>query len=81
MNAMFSKWGNSVALRIPHAFAQEMGVSAGSNATVKVEGRKLVVTPVDVPVYDLGDLVSRITDENRHGEVGAVVAVGAEVFD
>ena len=81
MVLQFAMWGNSVALRIPKAFAEEIRADAGSSANVTVEGGKLIVAPVECPVYDLAELVSRITDENRHGEISGHVAVGAEFAD
>lgn len=79
MKAVFSKWGNSLAVRIPNAFAQDLGVTAGRAAEVTVEQGRLVVIPVAMPVYDLDQLVAGITDENRHGEIQGTVAVGNEI--
>ena len=78
MVMQFAKWGNSVALRIPRAFAKEIHASAGGSVDVTVQDGKLIVTPVAVPVYDLAELVSRITDENRHGEISGSFAVDEE---
>jgi antitoxin MazE len=78
MVVQFSKWGNSVALRIPNAFAKEIRAGVGTSADVTVQDGKLIVAPVEIPVYDLAELVSRITDENRHGEISGHYAVGNE---
>lgn len=78
MVLQFAMWGNSVALRIPTAFAKEINVKAGVSADVTVQDGKLVIAPVEHPVYDLAELVSRITDENRHGEIQGTNAVGNE---
>jgi antitoxin MazE len=80
MNAHFSKWGNSLALRIPNSLAKELHVFEGKAADLQVQGGALVVTPVEaVPVYDLDELVSQITDENRYGEeISGHYAVGNE---
>ena len=43
MKIEFLKWGNSQALRIPKAFAQEIGASVGKAANMEVRGGKLVV--------------------------------------
>ncbi len=45
MNAHFSKWGNSVALRIPAAFAKQLDVFDGKAADIQVRDNSLVVTP------------------------------------
>jgi antitoxin MazE len=78
MVVQFAKWGNSVALRIPNAFARDIGAIEGKTADITVQNGKLVVTPVDGPVYDLSVLVAGITEENRHGEVEGHNAVGEE---
>jgi antitoxin MazE len=80
MNAHFSKWGNSVALRIPAAFAKELDVSEGKAAEIQVKNGSLVVTPVPGPVYTLDELLSRITEENLHGEVTTGTPVGNEFW-
>lgn len=61
-----SKWGNSLALRIPAAFAETIGLSEGAQVELKVQSGRLVVAPKRVPKYELRRLVDRITPENRH---------------
>ncbi|MCK1274785.1 AbrB/MazE/SpoVT family DNA-binding domain-containing protein [Bradyrhizobium sp. 61] len=78
MNVRFSKWGNSIALRIPTGFARDLHVFDGKGADIQVKGGSLVVTPVEGPVYTLDELLAGITEENLHGEVGTAVAVGNE---
>ncbi len=78
MNAHFSKWGNSVALRIPAAFAKELHVSEGKAAQIKVHNGSLVVTPVPGPVYTLDELLAGMTPENLHEEFNTSAAVGNE---
>jgi antitoxin MazE len=62
-----SKWGNSLGVRIPKAYAEDMGLSEGATVEVKLSGRKLVPTPVWAE-YELEELVAGITLQNRHGE-------------
>jgi antitoxin MazE len=74
-----AKWGNSLAFRIPNAFASDLNVAEGTTCDLKVEAGKLVITPIpEVPTYDLDALVAAITDENRHEEIATGEAVGAE---
>lgn len=80
MIAAISKWGNSLALRIPNAFARELDVSEGTSVEVAVVDGTLVIRPVDeTHTYDLDVLVGQITDENRHGEIAAGGSVGSEI--
>jgi antitoxin MazE len=79
MNAHFSKWGNSIALRIPSDVAKELKVSERSRATLEVREGALVVTPMGaVPKYDINKLIATITPENLHGETDFGVPVGNE---
>jgi antitoxin MazE len=79
MIAAVAKWGNSLALRIPSIFAREISVREGASVEISVANGALVVRPVDEPhVYDIEDLLCRITEENRHGEVATGKSVGNE---
>ncbi|MFN3672598.1 MAG: AbrB/MazE/SpoVT family DNA-binding domain-containing protein [Bosea sp. (in: a-proteobacteria)] len=78
MNARFSKWGNSLALRIPAAFVQELSVAEGAIADMSVQNGCLIVKPVGAPRYDLAELVGRITETNLHVETDTGSAVGNE---
>lgn len=75
----FVRWGNSIALRIPSAYAKDMNVTEGTEAELTLENGRLVVTPKrEFPVYDLDELVSGITPENLHAEFSTGHAVGEE---
>lgn len=79
MIAAVAKWGNSLALRIPSVFAREIGVREGVAVEISVTDGALLVRPVEnLHVYDLDDLLRRITEDNRHGEVSAGKAAGNE---
>jgi antitoxin MazE len=78
MIVQFAMWGNSVALRIPSAFAKEISAFAGRQADIAVENGKLVVTPIKAPVYSLDELLAGMTPENVHEEYKATSAVGNE---
>ncbi len=80
----FLKWGNSLALRIPKAFAQEIGASVGKAANMEVRDGKLVVE-IAKPKwrrrrYKLEQLVAGIRPENRHRELEWGPPVGNEVW-
>jgi antitoxin MazE len=84
MKIEFLKWGNSLALRIPKAFAQEIGASVGKAANMEVRDGKLVVE-ITKPKwrrrrYQLEQLVAGIRPENRHHELEWGPPVGNEVW-
>jgi antitoxin MazE len=74
------KWGNSLAVRIPKPFANEVGLLRDSDVDISVSEGKLVVSPVGRPTYRLEDLVSGISKRNRHGETSFGAARGKEVW-
>ena len=78
MVVQFAMWGNSVALRIPNAYAKEIQAFAGREAEVSVQNGKLVVAPRKAPVYTLDELLSGMTPENLHEEFKTTSAVGEE---
>jgi antitoxin MazE len=79
MIAAISKWGNSLALRIPSAFAREISVQEGAAVDISVANGVLLVRPIeDACAYDLDELLCQITEENRHGEVASGKSVGNE---
>jgi len=61
------KWGNGLAVRIPHAFAKEIGICPGAEVELWLENGRLVIVPNRKK--QLEDLVKQITPENMHGEV------------
>jgi antitoxin MazE len=85
MKIEFQKWGNSLALRIPSAFAKEVGAVEGKRAELTVENGALVVKvavakPRKRRRYRLEDLIAGITPENYHSEIDWGPPVGNEVW-
>jgi antitoxin MazE len=74
------KWGNSLALRIPHAFAGETGIAQDSEVELSLEDGKLVVTPLDPSEISLEGLLAGVTEANRHPEVDWGPGVGGEAW-
>ena len=83
MNVEFLKWGNSLALRVPKAFAESIGASEGKQAEMTVKDGTLVVKVVKAKRrrrYVLKELIDGVTEENRHPETGWGPPVGNEVW-
>jgi antitoxin MazE len=73
-----SRWGNSLAIRIPKVLADELQLSEGDAVTVEAgEGGSLVIRPARVR-YRIDDLVAQITPANRHTESSWGPPVGNE---
>ena len=69
MRTRVRKWGNSLGVRIPKAFAEEAAVGEGSTVDVSVSEGRVVVTRVVAPRYTLEKLLAGVTIENRHAEI------------
>ena len=78
MDATIQKWGNSLAIRIPKAFADEVGLEQGSLIELHIIDGQIVITPMKKPAYDLETLLNQVTDDNLHAEVDAGDPVGNE---
>jgi antitoxin MazE len=80
LQTKIQKWGNSLALRIPKPFALEIGLDQNSVVEVTIADGKLYLEPVVTSEYTLEQLLSQVTETNRHGEVDTDVAVGYEAW-
>jgi antitoxin MazE len=74
------KWGNSLAVRIPKAFARDAQLEHDSLVEISLVEGQIVVTPVEAPGWTLDVLLAGITKNNIHREVDAGSAVGNEVW-
>ena len=74
------KWGNSYAVRIPKSAMSKLNLRAGNTVTIRESAYNgtLSIIPAKLPTHTLTEMLSRITDENRHGEVNWGDAVGNE---
>ena len=80
MQTKIQKWGNSLGLRIPKSFAEQAGVSAGSDVDLSVEDGELIVRPRRTPKYELNQLLQAVTPRNVHREVETGESVGREAW-
>jgi len=74
------KWGNSLALRIPRAYADETSIRDGSVVDLSLQSGNLVIHPLAKPVYRLSDLIGAVSPDNRHAAVESGPSVGNEVW-
>ncbi len=74
------KWGNSLAVRIPKAFAEELGLENNAVVEMALVGDKLVVQAAAPRPWTLEDLLAQVTPENIHEEVESGESVGREAW-
>jgi antitoxin MazE len=66
--SIISKWGNSLAVRIPLAIAKQASLSEGDCVRLSLNRNGGIVLRPARRTYELSDLVARITPKNRHRE-------------
>ncbi len=74
------KWGNSLAVRIPKALAEDLPVREGDRVNLTVENGSLSVAPVVEESFDLDSLLDGVTAGNLHAEVDHGRSEGREVW-
>jgi antitoxin MazE len=79
MRAHISRWGNSLAIRIPKPLAKDAGLSDGTQVEMRLSKRTLTVVAAR-PEYRLERLVAKITPRNRHAEDDWGAAAGKEAW-
>ncbi len=78
MRAQMLKWGNSLAVRIPKAVAEEAKLRVGDSLDIEVSADGAVELHRVGRVPTLAQLVSQITPENRYQEISTGREVGKE---
>lgn len=78
MDTKIQKWGNSLALRIPKAYAEQMGLYTDSPVKISVENNRLIIESVSRP--NLADLLADVTPDNVHEETDWGDSVGNEAW-
>ena len=79
MRARAQKWGNSLAVRIPKAIADQAGVHEEDELEIEVEADVIRLKRCRLePTLD--QLLDGITQENVHGELDFGKAEGREAW-
>lgn len=72
-----TRWGSSLAVRIPKPIAEQWGVHEGSAIEIVASGDEVVLRKRK---YDLADLVARMRPEHQHPEQDWGAPQGEEVW-
>ena len=70
-----SRWGASLAVRIPKSVAEQWGVREGSAIEIVLRGDRVVLRK---KTYDLEAMLADVSPENLHPEVDTGPARGGE---
>lgn len=74
------KWGNSLALRIPKAFAIDAQIEKDSVVEVSLVDGQILIKLIAAPTWTLEQLLSGVNNNNIHHETDTGNAVGNEVW-
>ncbi|GAB1544310.1 AbrB/MazE/SpoVT family DNA-binding domain-containing protein [Scytonema sp. NUACC21] len=80
MTTTVTKWGNSLAVRIPRALAEQVKIQEGTEVTLSISDNSIVITPKRRKKYTLDELLEGMTPENFHSEIDTGVAMGNEIW-
>ncbi len=81
MQAKVQKWGNSLAIRIPKALAEETGLHDQANVNLTLEDGRLVIEPLrEGNKYQLEELLLEVNDSNLHREYSFGESAGREIW-
>lgn len=80
MLAKAQKWGNSLAVRLPKAVAEECGIEADSPVEIVREDNLIIIKPVRKKAFSLDSLLAGVTEENIHSEVPTGKPAGKELW-
>lgn len=80
MRGYARKWGNSLAVRLPAAFAEEIQLRADAPIEMGVENGRFFVVPAVEDVPSLEALLARVTPETRHSAIQWGAPQGNEVW-
>jgi antitoxin MazE len=80
MKTTIQRWGNSLALRIPKAFAEETHVKDGTSVTLSLSDGSLVVRPVRRAKESLKTLLAKVDSSNLNLATFEDGPVGKEIW-
>lgn len=80
MKTKVSRWGNSLALRLPKKLATSHRIFEDSSVEIIEKEEGLLLRPSTIETYSLNELLKGITKENVHEAVSTGAARGRETW-
>lgn len=80
MQTKIQKWGNSLALRIPKAFALNVNIKQNELVDLSIEKGKIVIMPIAQKEYSLEELLEGVSENNLHSEFDTGAPTGKEIW-
>ena len=79
MQTVIRKWGNSLGIRIPKPFAEEVHLDDGNHVDINLIGKEIVIKPIKKK-FDLNELLKQVNKNNLHTEISTGSATGKEIW-
>ncbi|MBA2687729.1 MAG: AbrB/MazE/SpoVT family DNA-binding domain-containing protein [Gemmatimonadaceae bacterium] len=79
MLTTINRWGNSLAIRIPKAFAEQAEMEENTSVEIAVEDDRITIRP-HRKTWTLRELLAGVTDSNKHPENDWGEISGREVW-
>lgn len=80
MRVHIKKWGNSASVRIPATVMAAAALHVDQAVEIREEGGRIVIEPLQAPIYDLNHLLDQMKPETFHDEIDFGPPVGQEVW-
>jgi len=80
MQTTIKKWGNSLALRIPKLFANNVNLKINKTVDISIDKGSIIITPINEKEYSLEKLLKGVNKSNLHGEIDTGAPVGKEIW-
>ena len=94
MNVQISKWGNSLGIRIPKAFAESLGLDENISANMHIDNNRLIIEAEKDPnthdlrmrgqKYNLADMLAQmesLSEKERQSEDFDDTPLESELWD
>jgi len=75
MQTVVQRWGNSLGVRIPKAYVEELELKNGSSVTIEQEEGRIIIMPKK---NTLLQLLKEINEDNLPEKIETGVSVGKE---
>ena len=80
MRTKVQRWGNSLAVRIPKSFAEEVGLTDDSPIEMRLAKGGLLIEPSAEWRPRLDELLAGVDETNAHGEIETDEPRGSEAW-
>ncbi|KMP11604.1 hypothetical protein UZ36_03925 [Candidatus Nitromaritima sp. SCGC AAA799-C22] len=83
MNTKVTIWGNSLGVRIPKSYANDLGIQDGSSVDINVRNHALIIKPKPQKKpkkYNLETMAKKMNARNAHAVLEWHEPAGKEVW-